>query len=541
MTNFSEVIIKKDQLTALPITMQKQLPIIVYGNCILFLYFISGALIRLIISPSDSLPFFVAVCISSLSFLLSLVALNKSRYSLASYLSSIGLWLNPTWVGLLSPAEGIVSMYRMVAYSMAAIIVNLIFSTSRRQTILYLIASNVSYLLVNLFYIIPYSGGFTKEITAGFTLMTFTLVPVGIFVTFLERFYNSLIEISNKSTAELQQKFKQLQMLMDKAHKTLALGKDLAQNAQASREQSIIVQQSIETAQKELSDVNQRTGASLQANKDIANHIEGLKAATSEHNAFLQETSSAITEIATTIQSISSKAQQKHTSLKNVLQKIDAQSVELSQLFNSFDNVISSSTKSLQTAQGITSIADTTNLLAMNASIEAAHAGASGKGFSVIAQEIRKLSGEARTQTETIISVLKDNTRLVSDTATYIKNYLANRSGLVKEIEEVFKAIEEIIQGLSEMSLGAQELMTASSKISDVVGGSTEHIGEISREVSENIESLQKAFQLLTQITQKLTMITQTYADFDTMLARIHHIGEDNLKQVQELEEGLRR
>jgi len=170
--------------------------------------------------------------------------------------------------------------------------------------------------------------------------------------------------------------------------------------------------------------------------------------------------------------------------MTGILDKIATQSVELSQLFKSFDAVISSSTRSLQTAQGITTIADTTNLLAMNASIEAAHAGASGKGFAVIAQEIRKLSAEARNQTETMIAVLKENTNIVSETAAYIKSYLNNRTGLVKEIEDVFKAIEEIIQGLSEINLGAQELLTASGKISDVVSDSTGHIKDIHQEVT---------------------------------------------------------
>jgi methyl-accepting chemotaxis protein len=211
----------------------------------------------------------------------------------------------------------------------------------------------------------------------------------------------------------------------------------------------------------------------------------------------------------------------------------------LSELFKSFDNVIQSSTKSLQTAQGITTIADTTNLLAMNASIEAAHAGSSGKGFAVIAQEIRKLSAEARTQTEAMIAVLKENTQVVSDTATYIKNYLSNRTGLVKEIEDIFKAIEEIIQGLSEMALGAQEMMTASGKISELVSDSSVHINDINQEVTENNKNLNEIFNLLKEITNKLSIITEAYQQFDTIIATIKEVGDQNLKQVQELEAGL--
>jgi len=271
----------------------------------------------------------------------------------------------------------------------------------------------------------------------------------------------------------------------------------------------------------------------------MTQHIEGLQAATSEHNAFLEETSAAITQIGTTIQSISSRAQTKHESMTGILEKISTQSTELSQLFKSFDAVISSSTRSLQTAQGITTIADTTNLLAMNASIEAAHAGASGKGFAVIAQEIRKLSAEARNQTETMIAVLKENTNIVSETAAYIKSYLNNRTGLVKEIEDVFKAIEEIIQGLSEINLGAQELLTASGKIGDVVSDSTGHINNIHQEVTANMKHLEQVFSLLTEITAKLKAISEAYNEFDQVITTIKEVGEQNLLQVKELEQGL--
>ncbi|MCA1949631.1 MAG: methyl-accepting chemotaxis protein, partial [Treponema sp.] len=282
-----------------------------------------------------------------------------------------------------------------------------------------------------------------------------------------------------------------------------------------------------------------RTNSSLASNRDMASHIAGLRDATNEHNVFLQETSSAITQIGTTIQSISSRAQAKHESMNAILNKIAAQSVELSQLFKSFDAVVTSSTKSLQTAQGITTIADTTNLLAMNASIEAAHAGSAGKGFAVIAQEIRKLSAEARSQTETMIGVLKENTKVVSDTATYIKDYLNNRTGLVKEIEDVFKAIEEILQGLSEMALGAQEMLTASGKISEVMSTSNDHIKEISGEVSENMAHLEQVFTLLTEITAKLKAITEAYKEFDEIITHIKTVGDQNLAQVQALEQGL--
>ena len=533
-------ILKKAYLDSLPVGLQKQLPIIFYGDLVLFFYFTTGAVVRYFESPQNSLLFLLSVFTASISFIVSIFLLAQGRHRTAAYFASLGLWLNPTWVGLLLPAEGIISIYRMFAYILAATIVNLLMSLTKGQIILYMIGNTVSFLGTTFFYIVPASGGFSKEWFSAFILLLLTLIPVNVFILFIEHFYRNLISLSNKSVAESLEQVKRLNKLLEQTKKTLAVGQNLAQTAIKSKELSQTVQSSLESAHREVQVLQAKTHTSLSANRDMAHHINELDAATSEHNVFLQETSSAITEIGTTIQSISQRAQAKHASMSDILQKISIQSTELAQLFKSFDNVVSSSTKSLLTAQGITTIADTTNLLAMNASIEAAHAGASGKGFAVIAQEIRKLSAEARNQTESIIAVLKGNTKVVSDTAAYIKKYLSNRTGLVQEIEDVFKAIEEIIQGLSEMTLGAQEMMSASGKISEVVSDSTVHIKDINREVSENITHLEEVFALLNEITTKLKAITEAYNEFDSVITRIQEVGDQNLKQVQELEQGLR-
>lgn len=531
--------LNRTYLESLPVGLQKQLPILLYEDIVLFIYFNTGAVVRYFEAPQNSLAFLIAVFLSSLTFIGSIFFLSKGNHTTASYLASVGLFLNPTWVGLLLPAEGVISIYRMVAYTLAATIVNLIMSVSRRQIILYMIGNTLSFLGATFLYIAPASGGFSKQFFSVFLLLLLTLIPVNIFILFIEHFYRSLISISNKSVAESKAQLERLNRLLEKTRTTFTLGQNLAQTAIRSKELSKQVKTDLETTGREISELQGKTRESLAANRDMTQHIEGLQAATSEHNAFLEETSAAITQIGTTIQSISSRAQSKHESMTGILDKIATQSVELSQLFKSFDAVISSSTRSLQTAQGITTIADTTNLLAMNASIEAAHAGASGKGFAVIAQEIRKLSAEARNQTETMIAVLKENTNIVSETAAYIKSYLNKRTGLVKEIEDVFKAIEEIIQGLSEINLGAQELLTASGKISDVVSDSTGHIKDIHQEVTANMKHLEQVFSLLTEITAKLKAISEAYNEFDQVITTIKEVGEQNLLQVKELEQGL--
>ncbi len=321
MNKLISIFLKQEDLHKLPISLQKQLPAIVVGNTILFLYFIAGAVVRYRSDAQHSLLFLIAVSMSSFSFISSLLFLRKGNYQLGAYLTSLGLWLNSTWVGVFLPPEGIVSIYRMITYIFAATIVNIIMCVTEKQMLVYMAGNTVSFLLVSVFYIIPNSGGFTKELLGSFLLLLLTLIPINIFLRFFEQFNKSIILITNKSAEDSKRQVERLQTLLEKTRKTFELGQNLAQKAEQSQTLSRTVKESLESTQREIQHLETKTNSNLTANADIVEHISGLQSATSEHNAFLQETSSAITEIGTTIQSISGRAQQKHTQMTAILQK----------------------------------------------------------------------------------------------------------------------------------------------------------------------------------------------------------------------------
>ncbi|MCA1949632.1 MAG: hypothetical protein LDL24_03600, partial [Treponema sp.] len=246
------LVLKENYLNSLPIGLQKQLPILFYGNIVLFLYFNTGAIVRFAETPQNSLLFLLSVIFTSLTFIVSIIILGRGKHTLAAYLSSVGLWLNPTWVGLLLPAEGGISIYRMVAYTLAATIVNLIMSLSKRQIILYMIGNTTSFILVTLLYIVPAAGGFSKQLFSLFILLVLTLIPVNIFILFIEGFYRSIISISNKSVEESKKQLERLNKLLENTRKTFNLGQNLVQTANRSQFLNKQVKESLEQANREI-------------------------------------------------------------------------------------------------------------------------------------------------------------------------------------------------------------------------------------------------------------------------------------------------
>ena len=243
---------------------------------------------------------------------------------------------------------------------------------------------------------------------------------------------------------------------------------------------------------------------------ETINSIEGMIEITEEirvnvesQSAAVEESSAGVEEMVSSINSVGKSAE----TLKSIgeqLERIARQGGEkIKNTIQSIMQIEESSTKISEAIGGISRIAATTNLLSMNASIEAAHAGESGKGFAVVAEEIRKLAsdsaGEAHTIKESVeetLSRIEYGTSLSEDAEKAFEEIMANIKKTVEIILEIANAMSEQRIGAQEIMVSMEDLVKNSSAIRDAVTRETEgrrRVMQTIRELDQLAEEILRA------------------------------------------------
>jgi methyl-accepting chemotaxis protein len=196
----------------------------------------------------------------------------------------------------------------------------------------------------------------------------------------------------------------------------------------------------------------------------------------------IASSSSSMEEVIGSMESIGRIAEGDRAAAESLVEATAESRVVFGETFESLSGIARSVEEINDMARVISEIASSTNLLAMNAAIEAAHAGESGKGFAVVADEIRKLASAA-----------SESSKSIGDTIRSVSEKMSGAAGARDRAASAFEAIDAQIQSVTASAAKIDSLLGETRERSGTVLASIRELREASKRAVEGSAGIESA------------------------------------------------
>jgi len=320
------------------------------------------------------------------------------------------------------------------------------------------------------------------------------------------------------------EKIKHLVILIkDQAHILSEIGNDLSSNmtetAAAVNEITANIQ-GIKTRVLSQSASVTETNATME---QVVANITKLGSHVENQGRNVSQASSAIEEMVANINSVTNTLIGNATNVKTLREASEVGRNGLQEVAADIQEISRESEGLLEINAVMENIASQTNLLSMNAAIEAAHAGEAGKGFAVVADEIRKLAESSSEQSKTIGTVLKKIAESIKKITVSTDNVLKRFEAIDLSVKTVSDQEENIRNAMEEQGEGSKQILQGVSNVNEI----TRQVKSSSEEMLEGSKEVMNESRNLERVTQEITGgMNEMASGADQVNIAVNHVNE---------------
>lgn len=406
-------------------------------------------------------------------------------------------------------------------------------------TILNLVAIAALYVLDAL----PLDNGVITDLAAQ-SLGTSALLIVagGIFSTMAIRMQSELVDDTRRSAGTAKRQYEEMATAVQTAQAAaLGIGMRLAGAAEAMSSSAKTLR---DTAAEELAGLAALDGALGAAEDGEAITVSAqdrVRASLNEYSEKVLEASASISQMVESVDEIGHSAGDRQSGINQLIEMARDGDERVTRISEAIANIVTATAKMDEMNALLGEVAERTNMLGMNAAIEAAHAGEAGKGFAVVAEEIRTLSDTAAEGSSSIAAILAETRIVVAEASRASEqtgDFFLHMSNEIQSLSSTFSELLIKLQEISQDTAGVTDAVHGFKALAESAGSAVDETCSVFHDAATRAAS-SRTFAATLKVSA--TRMTESCDTLLAQAASLNELGQENVQRMEDLRSQLEK